>query len=58
MAWAKKVQSGAIGHQAKSKEFARKWKERTVVTQKRLIFTVHWSNGNWKILEWGKEAEE
>lgn len=30
--WAKKVQSGARGHQVESKEFVRKWKEQTVVT--------------------------
>ena len=35
------VQSGAIGHQVENKQFARKWKEQTVITQKRLIFTVH-----------------
>ena len=58
MVWAKKVQWGDIGHQVESKELARKWKEQTVVTEKRLIFTVHWSKGNWKILDWGREAEE
>jgi len=37
----RKVQAGAIRHQVESKEFARKWKEWNVATQKRLIFTVH-----------------